>query len=564
MMKVMKKISTFLVCLCMMVCMVPAVAHAADGELRFSDPSTTVGATFEVTAKLSADYTIDSCEATLTYDTSYLKFVGGEGATDNGGTITLTGTADGDYELSWAIEFQALEEGGTKIQISDVSAVDTDGDPISVTRGNSAIEIGPGDPSLIKDDVPDGEQVDVNGTTYTIAGEISEIVIPHGFVASEMNYNGTTYPAVIQENGDTVAMYLKSSDSEGEFFIYDEETNSFLPFCQISISAERYIIILSDEEKTSELPEYLQQTTMTIDDKEFVAWQNVESVEYYVVYALNSDGNEGYYQYDTVDGTYQRYIPEEVGVEEVEEESSAPVDQFLQLIEDNLLVCILGAALAILFLFLLLIIVAIKLRHRNIELDDLYEEYGIDEDEEDDEPVKAKKEKKGLFGKKSKDDFDEDDFEDENDFEDDYEEDDFEDDYEEDDFDEDDFDEDDDYEEDDFGSFGFSSEKSDEEDIDDLDELLNARVKKPAVRRTAEKQVKETVKEAPRKVAKTTVKPAQTRKSRLEEVQKPAVKPAAPRRTVQQPVAPKVGKPQQKVGHSDLDDTFKMDLIDLD
>ena len=44
MMKVMKKISTFLVCLCMMVCMVPAVAHAADGELRFSDPSTTVGA----------------------------------------------------------------------------------------------------------------------------------------------------------------------------------------------------------------------------------------------------------------------------------------------------------------------------------------------------------------------------------------------------------------------------------------------------------------------------------------------------------------------------------------
>lgn len=538
-MKVMKKISTFLICLCMMVCMMPVVAHAADGELRFSDPSTTVGATFEVSARLSADYTIDSGEATLTYDTKYLKFVSGNGATDNGGTITLTGTADGDYEISWSVEFQALKEGSTKIEISDVSAVDTDGDPIDVVKGNSAITIEPGDPSLIQDEVPSGEQVDVNGTTYTIAGEISELRIPMGFVATEVNYNGTTYPAVQQENGSVVAMYLQSGDDEAEFFIYDEETNSFLPFCQITISADRYILILSDEEKTSELPDYLQQTTMTIDDNEFVAWQNVEAVEYYVVYALNSDGDEAYYQYDTVDATYQRYIPEEVVVEE--EESTAPVDQFLALVEDNLLVCILGAVFAILFLFLLLIIVAIKLRHRNIELDDLYDEYGIDEEEEDKEPVKAKKEKKSRFGKKNSV---EDDFED-----DDYDEDDFdEDDFDEDDYDEDDFEEDD-YEEDELDSFGFEKEESDD-DLEELNAILNARAKTPAPRKTAAKATKN----------RQTSKPA----SKQEEVQKPAVKPAAPRRAVQQPVAPKVGKPQQKVGHSDLDDTFKMDLIDLD
>lgn len=550
-MKVIKKISAFLICLCMMVCMVPAVAHAADGELRFSDPSTTVGATFEVTARLSADYTIDSGEATLTYDTDYLRFVSGDGATDNGGTITLTGTADGDYEMSWSVEFQALKEGSTKIEISDVSAVDTDGDPIDVTRGNSAVTIGPGDPSLIQGAAPDGEQVEVNGETYTIAGEISELLIPLGFVATEMNYNGTTYPAVQQENGSVVAMYLKSAEDEGEFFIYDEETNSFLPFCQITISADRYIIILSDEEKTSELPEYLQQTTMTIDGNEFVAWQNVESVEYYVVYALNSDGDAAYYQYDTVDATYQRYIPEEVAIEE--EESTAPVDKFLALVEDNLLVCILGAVFAILFLFLLFIIVAIKLRHRNIELDDLYEEYGIDEDEDaKEEPVKVKKEKKGLFGKK-------------NSVEDDYDEDDYEDDFDEDDYDEDDYDEDD-YEEDDFDSFGFEEDDSDEDDLEELNALLNTRTRTSTVRKSADVQKKEPVKEVSRKVA---AKPSQVRQSpksvvKQEEVQKPAVKPAAPRRAVQQPVAPKVGKPQQKVGHSDLDDTFKMDLIDLD
>jgi hypothetical protein len=117
-MKAMKKIATFIVCVCMMVSMIPAVAHAASGELRFSDPATTVGAYVEVTAKLSADYMVDSADATLTYDTEYLRFVSGEGATENNGTIELTGTGDGSAtEISWTLEFQALAEGDTKIEI---------------------------------------------------------------------------------------------------------------------------------------------------------------------------------------------------------------------------------------------------------------------------------------------------------------------------------------------------------------------------------------------------------------------------------------------------------------
>lgn len=49
---------------------------------------------------------------------------------------------------------------------------------------------------------------------------------------------------------------------------------------------------------------------MTVEGKEFPAWQNTDASSYYVVYAVNSDGEEGFYQYDTVDETYQRYTPE--------------------------------------------------------------------------------------------------------------------------------------------------------------------------------------------------------------------------------------------------------------
>ena len=79
--------------------------------------------------------------------------------------------------------------------------------------------------------------------------------------------------------------------------------------------------------------------------------------------------------------------------------------------------------------------------------------------------------------------------------------------------DEDDYDE---YDEEPFKEYN-PSDYEDDSDIDDLDEILNARVR---------------------------------------------VKKSAPRRTAQTSARPKSN--QRRVGHSEADDTFKMDLIDLD
>lgn len=154
--------------------------------------------------------------------------------------------------------------------------------------------------------------------------------------------------------------------------------------------------------------------------------------------------------------------------------------------------------LAVIFFILLitLIVIRVKLRNRDIELDDLYDEYGIDLEDEEPQPKKGKSKKEPAVKKpsrkvKDEDNFDlyddEDDFDDFDEFEDD--------DYDEDDFDEDDFEEEkeaplrtvkfDDfntitdiglegYEEDDFGLGGYDSS---DDMIDDLDELLSARPK---------------------------------------------------------------------------------------
>ena len=519
-MKKLKKLAALMLCTAMTFMMCGIVSSAASGQLRFSDPSTTVGATVEITAKLSADESLSKASATLTYDTTALKFISGENATASNGQIELEGSGSGNTEMSWTLKFQALSEGTTTVNISKVTASASSGDDVTVVEGSSTVTIGEGDPSLITDDEEttdssgNGGDIEIDGQTYSVVTDIPEVLIPDGFVTADMPYNGNTYAATKQESGKMYAIYLKDANEEEDFWLYDPDKDKFSPFEQVSISSNRYIVLLS-EDKTKDLPDTLQKTTMTVEGKEFPAWQNTDASSYYVVYAVNSDGEEGFYQYDTVDETYQRYTPETKD----KEEDTTKLGGLLNKLRANLDKVILVAWGIFLVMLIILIILAIKLRHRNLELDDLYEEYDIDDEPE---PVKeSKKEKKARkkaekeakkskkSKKKSEDDFyDFDDEDDEYDLDDDYEDEMYED--------EDDYDEYDEYEEEPFKEYN-PSDYEDDSDIDDLDEILNARVR---------------------------------------------VKKSAPRRTAQTSARPKSN--QRRVGHSEADDTFKMDLIDLD
>ena len=525
-MKLVKKMTAVIIALCMTVMVLPFSVNAAEPQLRFSDPTTTQGATFDVEATFYADAGIGDVNATLTYDAAALKFISGDGATASNGQIQLTGNGGGSTEMKWTLQFQALAVQTTSITIASVSASSTDGTSFQVAQGSSTITIGEGDPSLIDSTDSSGEtgaasgvQVDVDGQTYSVV-DFSDILIPTGFTKTEMTFEGQTCPAALQESSGKYAVYLSDSEGEENFFLYDPDGGTFSPFEQIEVSQDRYIIPLT-EEVGSQLPSNLQETTFTVNGKDFPAWQNVDSTDYYVLYALNSDGEKGFYQYDSIDDTYQRYTPDTSSQEE-QNESSSLLGGLIDTLRDNLDRFLVGTWVLFLIFLIIIIILAIKLRHRNLELDDLYDEYDIDVDEEEDKKAskKAAKDKKAPAAKKEKaskakaavmedDDFD-DDFDDYDDgFE--YEDDDF-DDYEDDgeDFEEDDFSANDDFEEDDdFDDdvFRVQSRESVEDDIDDLDALLEARVREPAKR------------------------PPRTPKKR---------------------------------SHAEEDDTFKMDIIDLD
>ena len=192
--KIKKLVVTFLA-ICLMCPGLSVITEAATAELRFADPSTTVGAEVEVKTKLSSVSSLQSMEATLTYDKSELKFISGDNATAKDGTIKISWTGTGTT-AEFNLKFQALKEGTSNIEVSSATGTATDGSTLEITQGSSAVTIGAGDPSLIKDDtedqsedskttVADGPVVKVNGKKYVVGSEFSEELIPDGFKKGE-------------------------------------------------------------------------------------------------------------------------------------------------------------------------------------------------------------------------------------------------------------------------------------------------------------------------------------------------------------------------------------------
>ena len=163
-------------------------------------------------------------------------------------------------------------------------------------------------------EVSDGNTVTVNGTAYTISENFAAENIPADFSETTVNYQGTDYRGVSYDKGSVVMLYLVqdgTEESTGSFFVYDSTRDTLYPFVKM-VNGEHYVIaLLAPVDYT--MPDTMQQTQLTLADGSLVtAYQEtqdegseVES-EFYSFYGVNSDGTEGWYQYDSMEETYQR------------------------------------------------------------------------------------------------------------------------------------------------------------------------------------------------------------------------------------------------------------------
>lgn len=379
-MKLTKKITTLVLAICLAVSCFSMVSFAAN-SIQFEDPSTAVGETLDLLGviKTNANVYIEDRTIDMTYDTAMLKFEQGDNVTETEAgklTYTLKGQKSTTNRVEFRMKFTVLKEGTTKVQIEKAEIFSTTNAKLTFNEGSSTITIAAGDPSKLPPTTPvepTGTTVEIDGETYEISETFKKEDVPEGFEEATLEYADAEYKAVSQAETGLYLLYMLNEEGAGEFFLYVDENATFAPFKQISVSDATTIVLLSYVENLA-VPAPFVETTVEVNGYSFPAWQDPEHTDVCLIYAMNNRGEKSFYQFDTVERTYQRYeLPE---VEEVNADSLAA--KLNEVLGKHMDIFVLGVGVGFVIFLIIILVLSVKLYNRNAELDELYDEYGID------------------------------------------------------------------------------------------------------------------------------------------------------------------------------------------
>lgn len=207
------------------------------------------------------------------------------------------------------------------------------------------------------------KKFDINGTEWTMVNDIPEDVVPEGFEHSKTVIDGLEYNTLHGTFGDITLVYLQSESGNG-LFVYDAAQNAAYEFVRIN-SESHFIVVLLP--KVDDVPEGYNEVSLSIEGKGVAtAYQTKaektddKTKDFYLVYAINDNGESGWYTYDSVDGTYMRT---ELSTPTVaQEENDTTKSELVPGIANKYLVLAAILVLVIVILLLLLIVSAVKNR----------------------------------------------------------------------------------------------------------------------------------------------------------------------------------------------------------
>ena len=223
------------------------------------------------------------------------------------------------------------------------------------------------------------KKFDINGTEWTMVNDIPEDVVPEGFEHSKTVIDGLEYNTLHGTFGDITLVYLQSESGNG-LFVYDAAQNAAYEFVRIN-SESHFIVVLLP--KVDDVPEGYNEISLSIEGKGVAtAYQTKgektddQTKDFYLVYAMNDNGESGWYTYDSVDGTYMR---NELSTPTVaQEENDTTKSELVPGIANKYLV--LAAILVLIIIILLLLLMVSAVKNRKYKAMD----YHDDDDDVDD------------------------------------------------------------------------------------------------------------------------------------------------------------------------------------
>ena len=147
--------------------------------------------------------------------------------------------------------------------------------------------------------------------TYQVSRGFDSSLLPEGCVKQDVVFQGQTVEGAYFEAGDLTLVYaISGSDGSGDFYICSDDASAVSLFIQIQTGNTHYIVPVRTDEKA---PAGFTRRDMQWNNSFLQAYQvtdtsNQQAKDFYLLYGVDQNGTYGYYLYDALQGTCQRFL----------------------------------------------------------------------------------------------------------------------------------------------------------------------------------------------------------------------------------------------------------------
>ena len=147
-------------------------------------------------------------------------------------------------------------------------------------------------------------KVKVHKKEYTVMKKIDPEIIPNNYHETKITIDDIETTCLYNEVTDYTLVALKDSDGKITLFIYNAKNGTYEKYKELTFNNN----IVLFEKKPNKVIEGYKKVEITINDEKVVAYQKDKKSSYYLLYGLNiENGNEGWYRYDKIEDSIQRF-----------------------------------------------------------------------------------------------------------------------------------------------------------------------------------------------------------------------------------------------------------------
>ena len=221
-------------------------------------------------------------------------------ATIQSGVGTTTLKTDGDTKIDVVVQAENGNLATYHLTITKSATGAATDTTTSTDTGNT-----PADNNTGADNGTDTATPDDTVSAYTVSEDFTAEQIPADFTEAQVTYQGAEYRGAAFNNGNLSLLYMTDAAGNAGFYVVNGTDGSVCPYIRID-NGDNYLILMTPSAVTSFVPGEAT-TPIQVGDSTFEDAYATDTENIYTVYGMTNDGQEGWYNYNTSDGTFSEY-----------------------------------------------------------------------------------------------------------------------------------------------------------------------------------------------------------------------------------------------------------------